>query len=247
MSTFTESDRVGDIVSQFPQARDVFKRYGIDFCCGGNRLLQDATRNLGVDVRQVMNDLDLLRDESIVSDEHKVDWSKESLQQLVDHIVTVHHAYLQKTLPILGELVTKVFRVHGLNHAELTEVHRLFHSLKLEFEQHLIKEETLVFPRIVEFSAMRSQFALNAALEAIEELETEHDLCGGLLKEIRAVTQGYLVPSDACGTYDYTFSKLTELESDTFIHIHLENNILFPRLRAAKDESIALLENLSRT
>ncbi len=239
MNLFTANDQVGDVVARFPKADDIFKRYQIDFCCGGNRPLHTAIQELALNEEQIIQELNDLYNASVTVEEHDINWNDESLNNLISHIVNFHHAYLNTTLPVLGELTTKILRVHGANHKELAEVHRLFHSLKMEFEQHLIKEETLVFPRIEEFEIGKSRLALEFAFEAVEELEKEHDHCGELLKKIHAVTEGYFVPADACETYDYTFSKLEELESNTFTHVHLENNILFPRLRVARNESFA--------
>ncbi|ADG06358.1 DUF542 domain-containing protein [Kyrpidia tusciae] len=160
MHTFTGSDQVGDVVARFPKAAEVFKRHRIDFCCGGGRTIHDAAQASGLNEDRILQELSDLYAENANLNEQNVNWANESMGALVDHIVNVHHAYLNTTLPVLGELTTKILRVHGANHGELASVHRLFHSLKMEFEQHLIKEETVVFPKIVEFENQKSDASL---------------------------------------------------------------------------------------
>jgi len=129
---------------------------------------------------------------------------------------------LRKTLPRLSELTTKILRVHGSNHESLFRVHKLFHSLKAELEQHLIKEEEILFPVIREYDANPSSELLNKISAVMKETEDEHDAAGGILKELRKVTNDYSVPEDGCNTYRRAFDKLEELEADLFRHIHLE-------------------------
>jgi regulator of cell morphogenesis and NO signaling len=237
--TFSVNDRLGDIVAQLPKAGDVFKENQIDFCCGGNRQLCEVAKEQGVDPDGLVTELNELFETVKDNMQQDVDWTKAPLDEFVDHIVNKHHAYLQTTLPALGELTTKILRVHGPNHGELSKVHRYFHQLKMEFEEHMIKEETLVFPKILEYSRTHSPELLDQAVDAIHELEEEHDSCGDLLKELHKITSGFAVPEDGCSTYHYTFQKLAEVESDTITHVHLENNILFPRLHRIQDEQIA--------
>jgi regulator of cell morphogenesis and NO signaling len=164
----------------------------------------------------------------------KTDWNLAPFGQLIDHIINTHHAFLVKNLPRLSELTAKILRVHGAGYQELSKVYRLFHSLKMELEQHLIKEEEVVFPLIKEFEKAPSLETLNAAERVIEELEAEHEGAGDILKELRKVTSDYAIPADTCNTYVLTYNLLEELEGDLFKHIHLENNILFPRLSKEK-------------
>lgn len=137
---------------------------------------------------------------------------------------------MQKELPVLSEFVAKILRVHGAGHPELARVHQLFCELKMELEPHLIKEEEILFPLIKELEQNRSDAAREQVKRIIGELEREHSGAGGVLKELRSVTNDYMLPAEACRTYALSFHKLEELESDLFQHIHLENNILFPRV-----------------
>lgn len=232
MNQFTATQRIGDIVARFPAAADIFKMYRIDFCCGGDRPLREALQEQQLDETEVINHLNE-RYEAFKNQERvEMDWTKESPSKLIDHVVNTHHAYLQTELPSISELSTKILRVHGAHHPELATVHRLFHNLKMELEQHLIKEEEIEFPLIKEWEKNPSEERLNNILKIVSELEDEHVGAGDILKELRRITQDYTVPEDGCNTFRLTYQKLEALENDTFQHIHLENNILFESLKA---------------
>ena len=228
---FKSSDKIGDIVVKFPKAMDVFRRYGIDFCCGGNRPLIDAIKEDNLNEEEVMRALhnEYEKVDSLIKEE--VDWLNTSYSDLIDYIINKHHAYLNEELPEVSELTKKILRVHGEHHPELSKVHKLFNSLKMELEEHLIKEEEIVFPLIRQYEKDGSKETLNKTMKIIEELEAEHTGAGDILKELRKVTHNYEVPEDGCNTYKYTYDKLQEVELDLFNHIHLENNIMFQRLR----------------
>lgn len=230
IQTFNGSENIGDIVTVFPGASNVFKAYGIDFCCGGGRPLTDAITKQQLDASEVLERLNAAFVWSKERGQSGVDWQHAPYGEMIDHIVDTHHAFLQKELPVLGEFTTKILRVHGAGHPELAKVHKLFHELKMELEQHLIKEEELVFPLIKEFEASGAAETKERIRSTIDELESEHSAAGDILKELRRITQDYTLPEGACRTYTLTFQKLEELESDLFQHIHLENNILFPRV-----------------
>ncbi|MDY7220748.1 iron-sulfur cluster repair di-iron protein [Halalkalibacterium halodurans] len=224
--------KTGDIVTQFPKANQLFKKYRIDFCCSGNQPIADAIQQLNLDEGKVLSELQSLYDASIAMQNKEVDWTQAEYSELIDYIVQAHHAYLYETLPELSQFITKVYRVHGHHRPELSEVHHLFHKLKAELEHHLIQEEEHIFPKIKAFDQSASLLDLENATQAIDQLEKEHETCGHLLKELRHVTDDYTPPEGACMTYQLTYRKLDELETDLFRHIHLENHILFPRLLA---------------
>jgi regulator of cell morphogenesis and NO signaling len=231
MTQFNASQKVGEIVTHFPKAADIFKEYRIDFCCGGDRILKDVLKQEGLEETLVLRQINTLYEELKDVSRSDRDWRQESSSQLIDHVVNTHHAYLQVELPRISELTAKILRVHGSHHPELGNVFRLFHNLKMELEQHLIKEEEIEFPLIKEYEKNPSEETRQKVLTIMRELETEHEGAGDLLKELRKVTQDFKVPEDACYTYRITYQKLQELENDTFQHVHLENNILFPRSR----------------
>lgn len=230
MSTFHSSQKIGEIVTKFPKAADVLKEYRIDFCCGGDRPLLTAIKEQNLSEPEVLGKINELYEKFKNHKREGRDWNEAPLGELVDHIVNTHHAYLGVELPRISELTTKILRVHGEHHPELSKVHKLFHSLKMELEQHIIKEETIQYPAIKEYEQNKTKEALNKAVKITKELEDEHIGAGDILKELRKVTNDFTAPEDGCNTYRLTYSKLEELENDTFQHIHLENNILFPRL-----------------
>lgn len=230
---FQTTDRLGDIVARFPGAGAVLKGQRIDYCCNGDRSIEEAAIAQDIDPTTLLAQVNRAYDKALAEGGKDHDWQIESLEALVDHVLNTHHAYLQKTMPVLSELTSKILRVHGQHHGvELGQVHKLFNAFRTDMEAHMIKEEELVFPLIVEYERAGDKEKLAQAVESIAELEAEHQVAGDLLHQIASVTSEYKIPEDACGTYAYTYEKLEQVEEDTFRHVHLENNILFPRLRA---------------
>lgn len=227
---FSLDQKIGEIVAKFPKAMEIFKQYKIDFCCGGERPLKEAIVKQKLNGEEIIAKINEEYSKYINQEIKDVDWNKEPYSKLIEHVVNTHHAYLNETLPRLSELTTKILRVHGANHSELTKVHKLLHSLKMELEQHLIKEEEIVFPLIIEYEKTGDEDTLKNVNQKIKELEEEHEGAGDILKELRAITNNYEIPEDVCNSYIGTYRLLEELEDDTFRHIHLENNIMFPRL-----------------
>jgi regulator of cell morphogenesis and NO signaling len=234
MGTFHSSQKIGEIVTKFPKAADVFKEYRIDFCCGGDRPLLRAIKEQNLSEPEILEKINELYEQFKNVKTEDRDWVEAPLGELVDHIVNTHHAYLNVELPRISELATKILRVHGEGHPELSKVHKLFHTLKMELDSHLIKEETIQYPAIKEYEKSKTEAALNKAVSVNKELESEHTGAGDILKELRDITNDFTAPEDGCNTYKLTYAKLEELEADTFQHIHLENNILFPRLMELK-------------
>lgn len=230
MNRFNSSQPVGEIVSAMPQASEIFKKYKIDFCCGGNRPLSEVLSELNLNEDELLKEIHVKLNEISSEKEVFIDFRKLTSSELIDHIENTHHAYTKKVLPKLGELTTKILRVHGMNHEVLFKVHKLFSSLKADLEQHLLKEEEMLFPLIKKYDKNPSKELLEKIDEVIKETEDEHDSAGDVLKELRKITDNFAVPDDGCNTYLLTFKLLEELESDLFQHIHLENNILFKRL-----------------
>jgi regulator of cell morphogenesis and NO signaling len=225
-TTFHADMMVGDIVTNLPKASDILKSYRIDFCCGGQRPLKEATAELNINTDEVIHKLNQLSLDIEERGKDEVKWEEETWSNLIDHIIHKHHSYLNNELPALTQYVTKVFRVHSSAHPELSKVHALFNQLKVELEKHALKEESEVFPAIKVFES--NPTATEKLNDLIDELEDEHDAAGSILREIRSVTNDYSLPVDACMTYQITYQRLEDLESDMFAHIHLENNILFP-------------------
>lgn len=222
--------KIGDIMARIPQASDIFKDYKIDFCCGGGRPLAAAIAEQGLDAERLLQELNKVYEQSLKLQQKQIDWREAPLTDLSEYIIHKHHTFLSQTLPALSEYTLTLLRVHGNNHRELARVHKIFHALKTELDQHLITEEQVLFPLIKEYEQTASKEALAKAVKTIKQLEEEHEGAGKLLKELRHITDEYQIPADACTTYAKTYQLLNELEGDIFQHIHLENNILHPRL-----------------
>ncbi|ABR50475.1 protein of unknown function DUF542, ScdA domain protein [Alkaliphilus metalliredigens QYMF] len=232
---FSGEDKVGEIVAKCPKASEVFQKYQIDFCCGGDRSLRVVLQEQNLNEERVLSALTEAHNKVMSLQDKGIDWQMAPFSDLIDHVISTHHTYLVRELPKLSDLTTKIYRVHGVDHGKvLSKVHKLFHSLKMELDQHLIKEEEILFPLIKAYEAQPSNELLVKAINVIDELESEHEGAGDILKELRHITDQYQVPSGGCHSYELTFKGLEMLESDLFQHIHLENNILFPRLEALK-------------
>lgn len=221
---------VRDLASTNPGAARVFESFGIDYCCGGERSLAQACSAAKVSVEQV---IDALGEAPARNDDR--DWQNASSAELVNHIVEKHHAYVQAEIPRLIALLAKVVRVHMQNHPELKEVQASFQALAEELTLHLLKEERMLFPYIVQLEdAAKSggrpaPAMLGAVQNPVRMMMMEHDSAGELLRKMRETTNGYTVPQDGCMSYEMLYRALPEFEADLHQHIHLENNILFPR------------------
>lgn len=227
---FTPNALVRDIVLQFPKAADYFKAKRIDFCCGGAKPLAEAAAERGLDKELIISDLNKLFEEYPVPQE-ELAWNTAPSKELIDHIINKHHRYLREELPLIAQNVTKVYRVHGEGSPHLAELYSLFNTLKDELLEHTAKEEKDEFPKLLAYAANPSEETLTALRQSLSELESEHDGAGDILRKIRAITEDFTPPAHACTTYRLTYARLEELESMTFEHVHLENNILFPRFQ----------------
>ncbi|MFF2875763.1 iron-sulfur cluster repair di-iron protein [Gottfriedia sp. NPDC057991] len=226
---FNELSKISEIVTEFPKASDLFKTYRIDFCCGGNRPLIEAIEEKNLSKDEILTKLNTLYQETKLSNEVVIDFKEASSSDLIDHIISKHHRFLNEELPQLSPYVTKVMRVHGENQPHLVRLHKLFFDLKTELEQHTWKEETVDFKLILEYEKNPTEENYKKLSKVVDDLESEHSSAGDLLKELREITNDYTPPMEACGTYRLVYQRLEALEADTFQHIHLENNILFKR------------------
>lgn len=217
MKTINKNMAIGQIVSEIPSTANYFIKKNIDFCCGGERPLEEAIKDSTVPLETVLEDLNALKEKNSVKEKK---WKEASPEELIDNIVDTHHSFLRENLPAIDRLLFKVLFVHGDTHEELFKIHELFSSLKGELERHLIKEEKLLFPAIKE----NNQKLINI-------LTKEHDAAGDLIKEIKEVTDHYTLPEGACRSYELLYNKLEVLELDIYHHVHLENNILFKKLK----------------
>ena len=238
MTELTPEMSVGQLVAQDPRRARLFERLGIDYCCGGRAPLDCACREKGLDVAVVLRQLAAGEDEDEFRyDEHgPFDGATATMGELIDHLVTTHHAYLYRELPRLAELAGRVVDAHGNRHPELRELRDIFKSLKDELRFHMLKEEKILFPIIarLEMAMEVPEFYCGSVGNPILVMEQEHDDTGAALARLRVLTDGYTPPADACPTYRALLDGLAGLEADLHVHIHEENNILFPRARAAE-------------
>lgn len=215
---------LGELVAAQPGRARVLERLGLDYCCGGGARLEDACSAAGVDVGQAVAALaEAPADEEVPGAETLAGMS---LADLSAHIVRVHHGYLWEELPRLSALVEKVATVHGERHPELARLRTTYEELRAELEPHLTKEEHVLFPSI---GSLEAGQPAPEPTPVITALMTEHDRAGELLTDLRAVSDGFTTPSDGCASYEAMMRGLEQLEHDTHVHIHLENNALFPR------------------
>lgn len=229
---FTETSLVKDIVNELPKASDLFKGYRIDFCCGGNIPLAEAASERNINIETLMAELAKVYQNSAGEPADIKVWIETDSKTLVDTIVEKFHRPLEEELTMLSPYVTKVAKVHGGSHTELVRMYELFYELKKELLEHTAKEEATVFPGLLKLDEAEGE-ERQAILAEIMELEKEHDHAGAILKELREITGDFIPPIGACGTYRLVFKRLEMLEAETFMHVHLENNILFPRYLAA--------------
>src|SRR5436309_293461 len=233
--TPTSEKTVRELAIENPAATRVFERLQIDYCCGGNRTLEDACRVAGVPLDSV---LDSLEAAAVPAPAPARDWQTEPLADLVAHIRDTHHAYTRDALARISQLLDKVCSVHGANHPELRGIQTTFAPLRQELSMHMMKEEMMLFPYIVrmEEAVLADEPVLPPPFGTVRNpvamMMREHDGAGEDLREIRAASNGYTAPADGCITYQTLYRALAEFEADLHEHIHLENNILFPRALA---------------
>jgi len=233
MSVMTEKT-VRDLALENTGATRIFERLGIDYCCGGDRTLAQACDAAHIPVDRVLQSLEtakLLRPAN--SKDHN--WQTELLGDLVHHITNTHHKYTREEIARLDPLFAKVCSVHGANHPELFEIHNIFNGLAHELTTHMMKEEMVLFPYIVrmEEAVVEKTPVLPPPFGTVQNpvamMEHEHDTAGNALRSLRSTSNGYTAPPDACVSYQALYRGLAELEADLHQHIHIENNILFPR------------------
>jgi regulator of cell morphogenesis and NO signaling len=217
---------VGEIVTNDIRTSAAFKKAGIDFCCGGKQSLAEACEEKGIDIAQLENEILKVSEEPINEFMNFKNWDPVFLS---DYIVNTHHKFVVKNLPDLVFYTQKIANVHGDNHAELIEVADLFAKINDELLQHLKNEEQVLFPAIKEAIQTNSAKAKETIKTEIERMMGEHEFAGGAMDHINVITKGYQVPADGCNTYRVTFDLLEKFEDDLHTHVHLENNILYPK------------------
>jgi regulator of cell morphogenesis and NO signaling len=221
----TTTTTLAEIVNRYPDLARELERRSLDYCCGGRRTLAEACQAKGLDP-------DLTADElAAATSASPAAWAGLGPAELVDHLEATHHAYLHDELPRLSALVHKVAGVHGDRHPELVEIEHTYDALRAELEPHLMREERVLFPMVRELAAVTGPvpaFHCGSLANPISVMLADHDRAGDLLSRLRRLTGDYAPPDDACASYTALYAGLRELESDTHLHVHKENNLLFP-------------------
>lgn len=240
--TINDQNTVGEIVAQDYRTAAVFQSFDIDFCCKGNRTLREACEKSRVDVEDMLEDLGQVMQRK---DDSTPDFQSWPLDLLADYIEKTHHRYVEKAIPVIHRYVEKVCSVHGHRHPELNAIADQFYAAADELTSHMKKEELILFPYIRKL--VQAKLAgqplprppFGTVQHPITMMMQEHDIEGNRFREIANLSGSYTPPPDACTTYEVTYASLQEFEEDLHRHIHLENNILFPKAIALEESMVA--------
>jgi len=222
---------IGEIVTKDFRTASVFSEYGIDFCCGGTKTLQKACEEKSVNSNELQQKLNAVTQ----SKTDGVDFNAWSLDVLVDYIEKTHHSYIKEKTPFILQYLDKIQKVHGENHPELAEIFKLFSQSSIDLGMHLKKEERILFPFIRQLVKIQNsgqhteEEHFGTIQNPIAMMKEEHVKEGKRFDNISTLSGGYTVPEDGCNTYRAAYAMLNEFEQDLHTHIHLENNILFPK------------------
>ena len=235
MAMITPTSRLADLVTADPSLARALERRGLDYCCGGTRTLEQACAAQDLDPDAVVEELVAASWPQPPPGEA---WATMDAAELVDHIEATHHRYLWDELPRLTALMETVVGVHGQRHPELHDVARCLTELRTDLEPHLMKEERVLFPMIRELATATSPptFHCGSIRNPIAVMMAEHDSAGDLLARLRRLTNDYQPPADACASYTALYLALDQLEADTHLHIHKENNVLYPLVWSITDD-----------
>ena len=228
-----KDETLGEIATKDLRKAQIFKKYGLDFCCGGKKTVKEACAEKGLDVAKVEQELQ--QADKLESNNRPLPYDEWSLDFLADYIVNTHHSYIKKNLPDIRAYADKVKRVHGKEHPELDKIHTLVEATANELLTHMVKEENVLFPFIKELVNKQNgkqelePVGFRSVVNPINMMEHEHVIVGEYLREVRELTNNYQLPSGACASYGMLYRLLNEFEDDLHLHIHLENNILFKK------------------
>ena len=226
------AETLGEIVAKDFRKAEVFNKFGLDFCCGGKKTVKEACAEKGLDLTKVEHELQ--NADKNVSNTRPLPYNDWNLDFLADYIVNTHHSYVKKTIPDIRSYAEKVAKVHGAHHPELLKINKLAQEVCDEMSEHMVKEETVLFPYVKHLVNTQNNGyvkfdSLDTVKEPIDIAVTEHELVGNNMDEIKEISNNFALPEDACASYAFLFKTLDEFENDLHVHIHLENNILFPK------------------
>ncbi len=239
INTDYSSTTIAEIVAEDYRKAEVFKKFGLDFCCGGKKSVEKACSDKKIDAHALIT---ALEEVDIQENDHNMDYNAMKLDELVDHIVTTHHDYVKESLPLIAEFSAKVARVHGNANPEVVEIFNEFTALEQELGQHMHKEEIVLFPFIKQLASSKNNNEpappppFGTINNPITMMEQEHDIAGNTMTSINKLSNNYTPPEHACNTYRVLYAKLEEFENNLHQHVHLENNILFPKAIKLEEE-----------
>lgn len=228
----SDAETVGQIAAKDLRKADVFKKYGIDFCCGGKKTVKEVCEEKGLDVNIIEQELQQTAQSITGGNNNYNEWN---LDFLADYIVNTHHHYVRKYLPELRGYATKVARVHGAHHPELIPINQLVEDINDELTDHMATEENVLFPRVKKIVQAKNNGSVyikddgQSLKDLVGDMEKEHRNVDDLYQEIHKYSKDFAIPDDACASYTLFYKMLEEFENDLHVHIHLENNILFPK------------------
>lgn len=234
MMNINSATKVRDVALELPQSTRVFEKFNIDYCCGGDQPLGEACSTAGVDFQNLMQLIDQLR-QTPAQGNGAPDLQKATLAEVIGYILDNHHVYTKEAMARLEPQADKVVAAHSENHSELLAIRDLLQQLFAELKQHMFKEEQILFPFVIEMERSQTQnrrppFApFGTVNNPISMMMMEHDAAGEILREVRKLSADYKVPPDACISYKSFYETLEAFEQDLHHHIHLENNLLFPK------------------
>lgn len=219
---------VAEFVTDHIGYAHIFKKYGIDFCCGGGISIEKACEKNSVAINDLVHDLQ----QYLQEDNAQTDYNSWPLSKLIEHIITIHHTYVLDTLPVLEAYAQKVAKVHGHGYPQLLQINQLVKEVSEELQAHLQKEETILFPYIrvlLSNDVQASKPHFGTIENPLRVMVAEHEHAGDVFKTLTSLTDNYTPPPAACNTFKALYHLLEEFEKDLHLHIHLENNILFPK------------------
>lgn len=230
--TGQNEETIGEMATKDLRKVEVFKKYGLDFCCGGKKTVKEACAEKGLDVTKVEKEL---QQADRMPAAHTIPYDEWDISFLTDYIVNTHHRYVRKNLPEIVKYAKKVMEVHSDNHPELVEINNFVVEMAATLTAHLAEEETVLFPKIKALANNNNEidaaktWGHESLKNLIDTVEVEHEVVGKELVDIRELSKNYTLPQDACASYTLLYRMLGEFEDDIHLHIHLENNILFPK------------------
>ena len=232
---------LSEIVTDNFHTAVVFEKYNLDYCCNGKKQFEDACKENNIDPNLVLIDLEKVNNNVAVNEQNYEDWA---MDFLIDYIINNHHQYIRKMIPLIAEHGEKATVAHGENHPELLKISEIFAVIYKDLRQHMLKEEQILFPfikqivQIKENNGQTEKPYFGSVQHPIQMMEAEHENAGDGFNEINQLSKNYKIPTDACPTYSVFYNALIEFEKDIHKHIHLENNILFPKAIALENKML---------